>query len=164
MSTLIDLAGQYKADLAKLAELDLDEQTLTDTIESLGGELEVKAQNVAHVIRTMEAEAETIKAWAKSATERAKAAEARAEWLKNYLSGALQHAGIQKVSGPGVAITFRKSTAVVIDEPGLIPAEFMNQPPPPAPIPSKTAIGDALKAGKDVPGAHLEVRQNLQIR
>lgn len=164
MSTLIDLVGQYKADLAKLAELELDEDTLRDTLESLGGELEAKAQGVAHVIRTMEADAEAIKGWAKSATERAKAAEARAEWLKNYLSAALQHAGIQKINGPGVSVSFRKSTSVDVFDPAQLPSQFWNKPEPPPPAPAKVLIGDALKRGEDVPGAKLLTKQNLQIR
>ena len=40
----------------------------------------------------------------------------------------------------------------------------MKQPEPPPPAPSKSLIGDALKAGKTVPGAHLDTRMNLQIK
>jgi len=53
---------------------------------------------------------------------------------------------------------------VVIDEPGLIPAAYMRQPDPPPPAPDKAAIGAALKAGLDIPGAHIDTRQHLQIR
>ena len=37
-------------------------------------------------------------------------------------------------------------------------------PAPPPPAPDKTAIKDAIKAGEEVPGAHIEVRQSLQIK
>ena len=116
------------------------------------------------MVRAMEADAAAVSQWAKDANARAKAIETRAEALRDYIARNMQACGIQKIEGPGVVLSFRKSTAVVIDEPGLIPAEFMKQPEPPPPAPSKTLIGDALKAGREVPGAHVETRQNLQIK
>lgn len=164
MTALYLLSAEYQAAARQLADLDLDAQTVADTLEAMSGELEVKAQNVALMARAMDAEAEAVKAWARQATERAKALEKRAEHLREYLAGCLTACGIQRVSGPGVEISFRKSSAVVIDEPGLIPAQYMRQPEPPPPSPDKKAIGDALKAGTAVPGAHIETRANLQIR
>ena len=164
MTTLFAIATQYQDAARKLADLDLDAQTIADTLEGMAGELETKAQSVAYVVRSLEADAAAVAQWAKDANARAKALELRAESLREFLAATLQSCGIQKVEGPGVVLSFRKSTAVVIDEPGLIPAEFMKQPEPPPPAPSKSLIGDALKAGKTVPGAHLDTRMNLQIK
>ena len=164
MTTLFAIATQYQDAARKLADLDLDAQTIADTLEGMAGELETKAQSVAYVVRSLEADAAAVTQWAKDANARAKALELRAENLREFLAATLQACGIQKVEGPGVVLSFRKSTAVVIDEPGLIPAEFMKQPEPPPPAPSKSLIGDALKAGKTVPGAHLDTRMNLQIK
>jgi len=164
MTALYLLAGDYRAAAEKLADLDLDEQTITDTLESLSGELEVKAQSVAHMVRAFEADAAACKEWAKTATERAKAIEHRAESLRDYLRRCMEACGIEKIDGPGIALSFRKSSAVVINEPGLLPYEFTRQPPLPPAEPDKKAIAEALKAGKEVPGAHLEHRRNLQIK
>lgn len=164
MTALWAIAEQYRSDAAKLMEMDLDEQTLADTLEGMAGELEVKAQSVAHVIRAIEADAEAAKEWAKRAQERAKAAEARAERLREYLSDTLQACGITKIEGPGIKVSFRKVTAVAIDDPALVPDEFKPVKPPPAPEPSKTLISEALKAGREVPGAQLIERQSIQIK
>lgn len=164
MTALYLLADEYRADLAKLADLDLDPQTLADTLESLGGELQTKAQNVALFVRGLEAEAAAVKQWAKDATDRAKALEARAERIRDYLAASLESCGIEKVEGPGVSIGWRKSSAVVIDCPELLPAEFTRQKPPPPLEPDKAAIAAAIKAGNEVPGAHVEQRRSLQIR
>ena len=164
MTSLFLIAAEYRDAADKLADLDLDAQTVADTLEGLSGELEVKAQAVGHMIRRLEADAAAIKQWAQTANDRAKAAQARADSLHAYLSANLAACGIQRVEGPGIALSWRKSSAVVIDEPGLIPAEFMRQPEPPPPAPDKRLIGDALKAGAEVPGAHIETRSNLQIR
>jgi hypothetical protein len=158
MTALYLLASEYRAAAETLADLDLD------TLEGMSGELEVKAQAVGHMIRSIEANAAAIKQWAQDAQDRARSAQARADALREYLSTNLQACGISKVEGPGIALSFRKSTAVVIDEPALIPASYMRVPEPPPPLPDKKAIGDSLKAGEAVPGAHVETRLNLQIK
>lgn len=164
MTALFLLASEYRAAAEQLANLDLDAQTVADTLEGLSGELEVKAQAVAHMVRSIEANAAAMKQWAADAIERARAAQARADALREYLSTTLQACGIQRVDGPGISLSWRRSSAVVIDEPGLIPATFMRQPETPPPVPDKKALADALQSGSTVPGAHIETRSNLQIR
>jgi len=164
MTALFAIANEYRATALTLADLDLDAQTVADTLESISGELETKAQAVAYMVRSFEADAAAIKQWANDAADRAKATEARADQLRAYLARCLEATGIEKVEGPGIRIGWRASSAVVIDEPDLIPAEFMRQKPPPPAEPDKTAIAAAVKAGATVPGAHVEIRRNLQIK
>ena len=164
MIALYLIASEYRDAAGKLAELDLDPKTVADTLESLSGELEVKAQNVAFMVRAMEADAEACKAWAATAAERAKAIANRADSLRAYLQRCMEETGIEAIKGPGVSVSFRKSSAVVVDGVDLIPAEFMRQPETPPPAPDKKAIADAIKAGQDVPGAHVETRRSLTIK
>ena len=164
MTALYLLAQEFRADAEKLATLDLDDQTFQDTLEGMKGEIELKATNVAMMARMFDADAAAVKQWAKDAAERAKSMEARADRLRSYLSDNLLACGIEKVEGPGVAISFRKSSAVVIDGADLIPAEFMRIPEPKPAEPDKKAIADAIKAGREVPGAHIEQRQSIQIK
>lgn len=164
MTTLALISAQYRSDAAKLADLDLDEQTIADTLESMAGDLEVKAQSVAHMVRAFEADAAAVSQWAKDAAARAKAIDARAERLRDYLAHCLESAGIEKVEGPGVRISWRKSSAVVIDDEEQIPLSLMVCPPAPAPRPDKAAIAAEIKAGRDVPGAHVESRRVLQVK
>ena len=44
MTSLYDIAAQYRADVARLADLDLPAEVITDTLDAMSGELEVKAQ------------------------------------------------------------------------------------------------------------------------
>ena len=164
MTTLFAIAAQYREDVARLADLDLDEQTLADTLESLGGEIEIKAQNVAHVIRVIEAESEACATWAKDANNRARAAASRALALRKMLGDTLQGLGMTKVSGPGVSISFRASTAIEIDDAAQIPNEFMRHKPAPPPEIDKVAIAAALRVGRIVPGARVEQRKTLSIK
>ena len=164
MTALYLIAAEYRAAATALADLDMDAQTVADTLDGMAGDLEVKAQSVAFMVRSMEADAAAVKQWAKDAAERAKAIEARADSLREYLSRTLQECGITSVKGPGITLSFRASHAVVIDEPGLIPAAYMRTPEPPPAVPDKRAIADAIKLGEAVPGAHMETRQSLQVK
>jgi len=164
MSTLALIAAEYRSAAEALADLDLDAATIADTLESIGGELEAKAQSVAFVVRHLEANAATMQAWAATAAARAKAEQSRADYLREYLSNTIQACGIVKISGPGVALSFRASHAVVIDEPALIPRQYMRQADPPPPAPDKLALMAAMKLGELVAGAHIETRQSLQIK
>lgn len=163
MTALYLIANEYRAAALQLADLDLPPEVVSDTLEGLSGELETKAQSVAYMVRSIEADASAMKEWAKTATERAKAAEARATALREYLARCMDATGIEKIEGAGVKLSFRKSSAVQIDGPDLIPAEYMRQPETPPPAPDKKAIADAIKAGKEVPGASIEHRRALVI-
>lgn len=165
MTALYDIALEYRDTADKLADLDLDEQTIADTLESMSGELEAKATNTAFVIRNIEAHAAAIKEAEAGMAARRKAAENRAARLKDYLLANLLVAGVQKVECPYFKLAVRDNPpAVEIYEPGLIPAEFMKTPPPPPASADKTAIKEAIKAGQDVPGCKLTQGKRLEIK
>ena len=163
MTALYLLAAEYRTAALALADLDLDAQTVADTLEGLSGELETKAQSVAYMVRSIEADADAMKAWARTANERASAALNRAEALREYLAHAMLATGLLKIEAPGIKLSFRRSSAVVIDGVDLLPAEYMRQAEAPPPAPDKALIKASITAGKDVPGAHIETRQSLQI-
>ena len=48
---------------------------------------------------------------------------------------------------------------VEITDKGAIPPQYLKQPEPPPPSVDKRKIADALKAGEEVPGAHLQAGQ-----
>lgn len=165
MTALYELAAEYRADAEKLADMDLDEQTLADTLEGLGGELEVKAQNVIMFTRNLEATAAAIKEAEAQMAARRKALENRAAGLRRYVLENMQFAGIQKIECPFFKLSIRDNPAAVdIYEPGLIPAQYMKQPEPPPPAPDKTAIKAAITAGTEVPGAKLTKGTRLDIK
>mgnify|MGYP001002869819 CR=1 FL=1 len=165
MSALYELAAEYRTDCEKLADMDLDEQTLADTLEGLSGELEVKAQNVIMFTRNLEATAAAIKEAEAQMAARRKALENRAAGLRRYVLENMQFAGIQKIECPYFKLSIRDNPAAVeIYEPGLIPAQYMKQPEPPPPSPDKTAIKAAIAAGAEVPGAKLTRGIRLEVK
>ena len=163
MTALYIIATEYRDAAMQLADLDLDPQTVSDTLESLSGALEVKAQSVAYMVRNLEVTAAAIKQHEAEQKARRQAIENRADSLRAYLARCMEATGIEKIEGPGVKLSFRKSSAVVVDAEDLIPAEYMRTKPAPPPEPDKAAIAAALKAGEVVPGVHIEARKSLQI-
>lgn len=164
MTALYELAAAFRADAEKLADLDLDPQTLADTIEGMSGELEVKAQNVVMFCRNLESTAAAIKEAEAKMAARRKAIENRAAGLMRYVQASMELAGVTKIESPYFRLTIQNNPpAVDVFEPGLVPSEFMTQPAPPPPAPDKTAIKGALKAGIDVPGCRLTTGQRLVV-
>jgi len=164
MTALYELAATFRAEAAKLAELDLDDQTLLDTLEGMSGDLEVKAQNVVMFARNLEASAVAIKEAEAQMAARRKAIENRAAGLRKYVQTSMQVAGVTKIECPYFALKLQNNPpSVDVFEPGLIPLEFMTQPKPPEPAPNKTAIAAELKAGHEVPGARLVQSQRLVV-
>ncbi|SDV49243.1 siphovirus Gp157 family protein [Chitinasiproducens palmae] len=167
-TSLYVIASEYRQAADTLAELDLDEQTVADTLESISGDITEKATNVAAFIRNLESTAEAVKNAAKGMTDRAKAIEARADRIKHYLLANMQHAGIKKIDSPLFAITVKDNpVSVVIDDERQIPAEYMTDPVPPPPPPAKPdkkLIAQAIKDGFEVPGARLERKQRVEIK
>lgn len=165
LPALYELASEYVSAADKLQDIGLDEQTVADTLESLSGDLEVKCQNVAMVIRNMESMAEQIKKAEEAMASRRKAIESRAESVRQYLLTNMQRCQISEIESPWFKIALRNNPPkVMIGDPSLIPQLYMRQPPIPALEPDKKAISDALKQGVKVGDCYLEQSQTVVIK
>lgn len=165
LPALYEIADQFKS-LTLLAESeDLPPEVIRDTLEGLTGDMELKSANVAKFILGIEAEADMIEQAAKAMQERAAKRRKRADQIRAYLLFNLQACGITKVSCPEFTLSVRRNPpAVDIDDPEVVPAEFMATPEPPPPRPDKTKIKAALKEGRSVPGCHLRESDRLEVR
>jgi len=162
---LYQIAQEHRAMVEALMSTQDDAQAIADTIEAESYPLEEKARRVAYAPKILDAEADAIESAAKEMMARAKAKRNRADNIREYLKTCLEVAGVSKIESPHFAITIRKNPpSVDVFEPALIPAEFMRQPAPPPPSIDKTAIKEAIKAGRDVPGALLSSGTRLEIR
>ncbi|MDR2219763.1 MAG: siphovirus Gp157 family protein [Methylobacillus sp.] len=163
--TLYQISDQFLADAAKLADMDLPDDVLADTLEGLSGELEAKSVNVAAFARNLEATAEQIKQAETAMAERRKALENRAGRIRAYLLQNMQRTGITEISCPHFKLSVRNNPASVqIEDAAAIPQEYMRQPEPPPPAPDKKLIAEVIKSGKEVPGCRLTQSQRLEIK
>jgi len=166
MTALYLLANEYRATADKLAEMDLDEQTIADTLDAMSGDLEVKAANVAMIVRNIEATANAIRDAEAAMEKRRNAMERKAERLRLYLLESMQHAGIKRVECPEFVLAVRDNPiSVEVYEPALVPVEFMRQRDAPPASPDKTAIKEAIKSGAEIPGCRFAAStQRLEIK
>lgn len=164
MSTLFELATEYRQDVAKLADLDIDDQTLADSLEAVEWPLAVKARNIGALITDLESQADAVLQVEARIVARRKALQARSARLRDYLLAGMQAAGVSKIDHPEASISIRANPpAVDVFDEAQIPVEFMRVPPQPAPQPDKAAIKNAIKAGQEVPGARLVQGVSLKV-
>ena len=150
---LYNLTGQYLEALDFLTdpENEIDQQTAVDTMEGLDGDIEPKMLNVARAILELEHLAEGIKEARKRMESRQKAAENRAEWLRNYLVSAMERTGKTKVSDAYNALSLaKKPPHVVIDDEDEIPEFFKSMKE------VWSVKKDVIKEYGGCPGAHIE--------
>jgi len=164
---LYEISTQYLATAQQLAELDIDEQTLSDTLEAEAWPVEEKVRAVSAVILNLQAEADMVKGTADRIAKRAKALQSRADALHDYLLINMQRTGITEIKaldGTFKAKLYRERDAsVVIDSENLIPADYMREIPAQY-EPDKILIKKAISDGYQVPGAHIVKKDRLEIK
>ncbi|HGL9214399.1 TPA: siphovirus Gp157 family protein [Neisseria gonorrhoeae] len=153
------------ADVQAALDYYFDSETeREDTLEAVIGQFEVKAQSVIAYIKNQEITEKMLEGHIGQMTGKLKAVKARNQSLKDYLARNMQAAGITEIKADDGTFkaSFRKSEAVVILDEAQIPAEFMREAVKTEP--DKTAIRKAIESGREVAGAKIEGRKNLQIR
>lgn len=151
---LYELSAEYAQFLQLIESEDFDEKTIADTLESIKGEIEEKGKNVAAHMQNLEAEVDAFKAAEQRISMRRKAAESRAEWLKNYLRDNMERCGISKIECAEFSVTLRKAADVCnITDESKLPESYTKTKT--VVTPDKAAILKALKDGQDVPGAEI---------
>lgn len=156
----------YEIDAAILALADENgEITDFDALDALMMERDAKIEGIGCWIKNLTAEAKAIRDEEKALAERRQRAEAKAERLKEYLTRVLNG---QKFSTARCQIGFRSSTATVVeDEAAAIRWAQENGHDECVSVKTslvKSGLADLLKAGEEIPGAHMEVRQNISIK
>jgi len=122
---LYELTEQYNNALENMQSLDMDQETINDTMEGLSGELEVKAKNVGAYYLNLESDANQIKDAIKNMQARLKAVTNKADYFKEYLRDNMERSGIDKIECPQFKITLIKASKVLeINAPKAIFEDF----------------------------------------
>ena len=164
MAALFELAADFRALADKLADSDLDQQTIADTLDGASGDLEEKIINTAKYYRNEESDADRIEEAAKQMLARAKTKRNHANNIKKYLADRMEHAGLQKVNSPWFVVSIAKNPeALIVDDMEAIPRDYLNEVPASFVI-DNARIKQALKDGYTVPGARLTRGTSLRIK
>ena len=126
MTTLYDMTGQYLA-LAELADdPDMPEDALTDSLEGIEGDIEVKAQALLQVVAGMEGDTGAIDKEINRLQDRKRVIQNRADRLRQYLFDNMVISGINKISCTLFQITLTKARPMVmVKEVALIPDKYI---------------------------------------
>lgn len=154
---------EINGDIERILSLDGDDEGLvnaetgevldTDALDALDMELGEKLENCGLWVKGEQAMADAIAGEIKALQGRKRAIDNRVAQLKDYMRGGLELKG-GRVETPRVRLSLRKGAPrVEVDDAAAIPARWLV---PQEPKVDKVGLRDALKAGEDVPGAHLE--------
>ena len=163
MTSLYNLTGQYLELAHKLSNLDLDSETVADTIEASGlpDDIAAKAQGIEMVCRNHGKDIPALEAEVKRMQAEIKRRTSVVDGLRAYLKRSMEAMGIEKIQCPLFTVSIRQNPASVeVFEEGMVPDEYMVAKY----SASKTKIKEALTAGVDVPGARLVKTTRLDVK
>ena len=162
---LYELAEQWDAVFNMMEDGETDEQVIFDTLESIEGEIEDKADNYAKMIRNLQANVDVLKAEEERLYQRRKSTENHIQRLKDNLQANLEFIGKTKFKTDlfsfSVAKNGGKQPLSITDNLDEIPGKYLIPQPPKV---NNDAVRELLKE-KTVDWAHLEpYGRHLNIR
>ena len=167
--TLYELMNDYKNFLTAVENGEIPEEAIADTLEAIEGDIDEKIDNIACVLKVLEAEEKAIKAEEDRLAERRKVKANAKERTKTYLSEMLLALGKTEFESPRNKITFRKTPGkvVVADEKAFVEWAIVNDDSLVTygkPTVNKTAIKQAIESGRELGGVEIVVSQNMQLK
>ncbi len=156
-----------EAFLRLTAHLESEEYPLEDVVKELqaiSGDIRSKGEAIACVNRDLEQRAETCRSEARRLSERARRAEAHAEWLRAYCLEQLKAIGLDRLDTDRFSLrVVNNPPAVAILDVASIPREFDRTRI--SVETDKRAILDAFKrTGEIPPGVEITRGQRLEIQ
>jgi len=145
-----------------ILDLDLDSESLETVLASLTDTVQEKADNIAKLITQLEAESIAYKVEMDRLAAKKRQNDSKSEQIKSYLDYNLKQMGIAKLDTPLFKFSYRKSDSVVIDDTEALNDTYKRFKT--VVDIDKVAIKLAVKNGLVVTGAHIEEKQNLQIK
>ncbi|NHL37606.1 siphovirus Gp157 family protein [Clostridium botulinum] len=161
MAKLYELTQNYNNLLDLVDNPEVAKEVLEESLNQIHEEMDIKLENVAKVIKSIEVDAKGLKEEEKRLADRRKSLENRIVNLKEYAENSMRATGITKIKGKVFTLGIQKNTPrVEITEEESIPEEYFE-------IEKKLVKKDilaALKEGKEVPGAAIKQTESLRIR
>lgn len=159
--TLFEMSAAARELQVLLESGDIDEQTVLDTMESIGAS--EKLESYVYVQKNLEAEIDAFKAEIERMTERKKSLEAQVERLKNAQIAFMQASGQKSANAGTFKLTMRENKSVEITDEAAIPAEYITVIPA-STRPDKKAMLAALKNGAQIEGARLKTSYSVTAK
>ena len=158
---LFELTGQYQQ-LLSMIDDECDMQAIQDTLEGIEGMITDKAESIAKLMKSIEADEQAIKAEEDRLKARREALANRRLSIKEYLQNQLIEAGIDKLKGTMFTVSIQNNPpSVQITEGATVPDKYLV--PQEAKV-DKRALLDDLKAGAVYEGIGMVQTKGVRIR
>lgn len=164
----IDSDGNVIDDVVELKEAMLT--AWFDTLDGIEEEFEIKAVNIAVIVKSIKAEAEQLKAEKLRLAKRQAQKEKAAERLEQYLLNSMQAIGREKIDKPQAVIRVKKNpeSTVIDNEKSFIEwaetngyNDLLKYKDPEV---KKKEVKDLLKRNVELPFVHLERKTKIDIK
>ena len=159
-TTLRELTAEFEAVLALALEED-DGEELAGRLAEIDMAIEDKADNYAVIIADLTAQEAKLKTEIDRLTKRRQTLRNNADRMKQSLQQAMETVGKEKMKTDYYSYTIQKNPPkLVLDDEEIVPDDYFVT----RRELDKASLKDALKAGQEVRGAHLEQTESLRIR
>lgn len=153
---LYQLTDNYNKVWRMIDNEETDLQIMKDTLESIEGAIEVKAQNTISLLKNLEVYSDGLEKEIKRLERMQDALNNKYDAIRNYLFSQLESAGLTEIKTSIATIKQQNNPpSVVIEKEESIPAKYITVIPQSYKI-IKTEIAKDLKAGINVAGASLQ--------
>lgn len=156
---LFELTSNYQRVL-EVAE-QLDSETLKDTLDSINESIELKVENTAYVIKTLEAKAKAYKDEMDRMAKAKKAIDNNVDNMKLYIQQAMEQVGTDLIEGKTIKVTIQGNGPSVLVEREESLKEYMIEQPMKL---DRRSLLEDLKQGVVVAGAELQQTRSIRIR
>lgn len=165
--TLYEIKQQYLDLLNKIANDEIPEDAVSDTLEAIEGDLHDKVDNIACYIKSLEAEKDAIKKEVDNLMLRMSKKTIKINSLTAYLDKTMKDTATTKIETSRNVISIKKNPPSVVLDDGfvewakkdhnyLLRIKYSEEP-------DKQAIKEML-ASCEIPFARLEVKERLVIK
>lgn len=167
MSTMYELTADYMSILDMATDPEIPAEVIADTLEGIEGEIELKAENTAKLIKELEGIVVNLKSEEIRLHDRRSVIENRIKTLKDGLYNAMKITGKEKFKTDLFSFNIQKNPVkLVIDDESKIPCKYLIEQPPKI---DTTKLKEDLKAlankrGHERKYAHLEQGESLRIK
>lgn len=152
--TLFEMSNTAKQLYELLEAGEIDEAILNDTLESIGAADKLK--DYMEVISSFEHEIAAYDAEIARMKENKRVLERRIDYMRSKVADFMLATGQKSAQAGTWKLSMRETKSVEIENPDLIPLNFMREVPAKL-EPDKKQILAALKSGEQVSGASLKI-------
>lgn len=161
--SLFKMTGSFQRmldDITDCVDDGIQFEALTESLDSLEGDIRQKVENCAKMVRCLDARAKTFKEEQKFFEAKSKAAANAAERLEDYIKLCMETVGMDKVEGDILTVKIQKNSkpSLVVD--GKVPERFLI---PQEPKVNNAAITEALLDKEDLDFARLNYGKHIRI-